>query len=124
MFEASVHDTDLPDVTKFSHLRSLLFGEAATCISGRPVSAANYDAARKILTDRFVRKERIIFNHIQQLLSIPAQSPPDVHALRTLQDKLLSHVRALETLVVKGDAYGVMLVPVILQRLPAAVRLQ
>ena len=34
VFKASVHDADLPDVTKFSYLRSLLVGEAATCISG------------------------------------------------------------------------------------------
>ena len=57
MFKASVHDTDLPEVTKFSYLRSLLEGEAATCISGLPLRAANYDAACKILADRFGRKE-------------------------------------------------------------------
>ena len=124
MFQASVHDADLPNVTKFSYLRSLLEGEASTCISGLTLSAANYEAACKILSDRFGRTERIIFNHIQQLLSIQAPSAPDVHALRALQDKLLAHVRALESLGVKGEAYGVMMVPVVLQRLPPAIRME
>ncbi|KAF0296196.1 hypothetical protein FJT64_006345 [Amphibalanus amphitrite] len=39
-------------------------------------------------------------------------------------DNLLSHVRALEALGVQGEAYGVMMVPVLLQRLPTAIRME
>ena len=60
MFKASVDDADLPDVTKFSYLRSLLTDEASTCIAGLPLSAGNYSAACKMLSDRFGRPERIV----------------------------------------------------------------
>ena len=41
-----------------------------------------------------------------------------------LQDKLLSHVRSLEGIGVKGETYGLFLTPLILSRLPQDIRLE
>lgn len=123
-FQASVDTSDMPDVSKFTYLRSLLLGEASQCIAGLPLTAANYVAACDLLKARFGKKEVIVFSHIQQLLSISPPASCDVHALRLLQDKLLIHVRSLEALDVTGEQYGVMLVPIILERLPSAIRLE
>ena len=60
-FEALVDQSELPDISKFSYLQSLLQGEARSVIQGLALSSANYKVACDLLTDRFGRRERIIF---------------------------------------------------------------
>ena len=81
-----------------------------------------------MLEDRFGRKERIIFAHIQGLLNVTMQNPcgkgSRVSNLWKLRDELLSHIRSLESLGIKGEDYGVFLTPVILSRLPNDIRME
>ena len=124
-FKATVDSLELPVITKFTYLQSLLVGEADASISGLTLTSANYTIACKVLEERFGKKEQIIFAHIQALLNM---SMPTVGSrmqnLRSFQDKLLSHVRCLETMDVKGDTYGIFLTPVILSRLPNDIRME
>lgn len=70
-FEAQVDSNpDIPEVTKYSYLMSVLKGDARSCINGLPISAANYATAVKLLKERFGRKQRIIFAHLQSLLTL------------------------------------------------------
>ena len=125
-FTALVHDTDLPDVSKFSYLQSLLEGEAKAVLEGLAITVPNYAVARKLLEDRYGRKERIIFAHIQGLLHIvtPQNRNTTVSELWKLQDELLKHVRSLESLGILGKEYGMFLTPVILSRLPNDIRME
>ncbi|ESP02106.1 hypothetical protein LOTGIDRAFT_111232 [Lottia gigantea] len=68
-YEATIHKSDLPDVTKFTYLRSLLDSEAAAVIKGLKLTSDNYGIACNLLKERFGRKELIIFSHIQNLMS-------------------------------------------------------
>ena len=115
-FEAMVDNSELPDVSKFVYLRSLLKGEALSAINGLTLSSQHYIIAKDNLRDRFGRKERIIFAHIQQLMQLrvnQTQSSKTTHLMR-LQDELVTHVRSLEALGVNGDQYGIILTPLIL----------
>ena len=126
-FESNVHNNEgLNDVTKFSYLKNLLKAEAKQAVDGLQLSGLNYTKAVQILKDRFGRKEAIIFHHVQALLNLKLNGADQgsTSALRKLQEQLLIHVRSLETLGVEGDAYGVILTPVVLSRLPANVRLE
>ena len=123
-FEVSVHHADLPEVTKFAYLRSVLHGDAKDCVAGLALTAANYGSACDLLQNRFGRKEVITFSHIQQLLSVPESRSSSVQSLRELQDRLLIHIRSLESLGITGDKYGVVLVPLILSKLSPDVRLE
>ena len=120
-FEACVDSSDIPDVSKMTYLLSLLKGEAEQCVAGLALSAANYSVACDLLKDRFGRKEVIIFGHMQALLGIKVT---EKGKLQALQDEIVKHTRSLETLGVTGDAYGVVLTPLILSRLPAEIRLE
>ena len=104
-FEAVVDNFELPDVSKFVYLRSLLKGDALSAINGLTLSSQHYIIAKDILRYRFGRKERIIFAHIQQLMQLrvnQSQSSKTIHLMR-LQDELVTHVRSLEALGVNGD---------------------
>ena len=128
-FKALIGETELSPVTKFSYLASLLEGEAKQVIQGLSVTGRNYEVACELLEQRYGRPERIVFAHIQALLSL--QSAPAVQkgtsrvvSLWQLQDTLLSHVRSLEALGIKGETYGLFLTPVILSKLPSDIRLE
>ena len=123
-YKAIVHDTDIPKITKFTYLRSLLLGEASDSIKGLALTDKNYEIACDLWEDRFGRKEQIVFAHIQDLMNLSVPSKYNVSSLRKVEDELLSHVRSLETYNITGDTYGVILTPLILSRLPPDLRLE
>lgn len=127
-FEALVDQSELPDISKFSYLQSILKGEALSVIQGLALSSANYKVACDLLKERFGRPERIIFAHVQGLLNISlpprAKGAGQCESLWKLQDQLLCHVRSLEGLGISGDKYGVVLSPIILSKLPQDIRLE
>ena len=129
-FEALVDNGNLPVISKFSYLQSLLGGEAKSVIQGLSLTVDNYSVACDMLKERFGRPERMIFAHIQALLNVNRPMPVKVQgssyisSLWKLQDELLSHIRSLETLGVAGDQFGVFLTPVILSRLPHDIRME
>ena len=120
-FESAVDQTDLSEVTKLTYLRSLLGGEALRCVEGLALCAQSYYATCELLKNRFGRQELIIFSHVQQLLQISGSSGA---RLQTLVDELMVQVRSLEALGITGQQYGVILTPLLLSRLPTAVRLE
>ncbi|ELU16086.1 hypothetical protein CAPTEDRAFT_30453, partial [Capitella teleta] len=53
-FNADIHlNEELPDISKFSYLRSLVGGEAAQGIAGLALTSENYPHAVELLQDRF-----------------------------------------------------------------------
>ena len=74
-FETAIDNSDLPDVSKFTCLRSLLKSDAKQCIEGLSLSGVHYSTACDLLKNLYGRPEQIIFTHAQDLLnlSIPAK---------------------------------------------------
>ena len=123
-FEIAIDDSDLPDVSKFTYLRSLLKSDAKQCIEGLSLSGVHYSTACDLLKNRYGRPEQIIFTHVQDLLNLSIPAKCSVKQLWQLNDELLAHVRSLESLGVSGTQYGVILTPVIVSRLPEDIRLE
>ena len=61
---------------------------------------------------------------MDDLLKIQACSGDKISHLRVVYDKIHINVRGLESLGVTADQYGSFLIPVIMSKLPAEVRLQ
>ena len=123
-FDAAVNQKEIPEITKFSYLKSLLKEEAKSAISGLPLTAANYQAAVDLLQERFGRPEKIIFHHVQDLLALQVAATPTVKQLWVFYNDLKAHVRSLEALGIDATRYGVILTPLILHRLPADLRME
>ena len=123
-FQVCVDNTDLPEVTKFTYLRNVLKGEAKGAIQGLALTSNHYQSACEILKVRYGRPERIIFSHLQELLSINVPKQLSSKQLRETYDNLQTHVRSLEALKITGDQYGVILTPLILSRLPSELRME
>ena len=123
-FKATVDDSELAEVTKFSYLQSLLEGEAASVIKGLTLSSAHYRVACDLLQERFGRRELIIFSHIQKLMHLETEGKNSLVKLKNLQDQVLIHVRSLEALGIDGSTFGIFLTPLVLSRLPSDVRME
>ena len=117
------HD-HIPDVTKFQYLISCLEGEAKSAIAGLSLSSDHYSVAVELLAERFGRKEKIIFHHIQDLLELKLAPSPSVVELWAFYDDLSARVRSLEALNITADKYGVVLTPLILHCLPHELALE
>lgn len=127
-FSSHIDNTDLPDISKFSYLLSLLEGEATVCVQGLSLTTVNYKIACDLLKERFGRSEQIIFHHVQALLSgnVPVKSKGSkyVSSLWGMHDEFLTHIRSLEALGVSGKQCATFLTPIILSCLPSEIRLE
>ena len=93
-------------------------------ISGLELSNENYKEAVSLLSDRFGSKQVVITHHMDTLLQIvPVKTGTDVKQLRAIYDKIEVNVRGLQSLGIKPDQYGCLLVPVIMSKVPEDIRL-
>lgn len=124
-FESSVHNNiEISEIDKFNYLKSLLEGEALRAVQGLPLTSANYESAVTILKDRYGRPQLVITAHMEEILKIPeCQSVEKVTQLRFIFDQLNIHVRGLQALGVDSYQYGSLLIPIIMSKLPAEIRL-
>ena len=123
-FDSAVNkNADLSSVDKFNYLHALLEGQAARAIQGLTLSESNYQAAVEILHERFGKTQQIISADVDELLRLPTCTWDKPGQLRIIYDKIKINVRGLESLGVKAEQYGSFLIPVIMSRLPAEVRL-
>ena len=109
-FTANVHISEWPPINKFTYLQSFLKGEALSAINGLALTEANYETARGLLQQRFGRKLREVFSHIQELLNLSVSGKTTVD-FWVVYDELQMHIRGLETLNITGAEYGVILIP-------------
>ena len=120
-----MHDNnEISKVDKFSYLKSLLEGAAAKAIQGLTLSDANYDSAIDLLKERFGKSQAIITAHMEELLKVPNCTSDRSYSLRSVYDKIIIHVRGLESLEVTSDQYGSLLIPIILSKFPSEIRLR
>ncbi|XP_076081076.1 uncharacterized protein LOC143051991 [Mytilus galloprovincialis] len=81
----------------------------------------NYDKAISLLQERYGQTHKIVQTYMQALLNL--QAPINtITSLRNYYDKTETYVRGLESLGQTDDTYGSLLVPVILNKLPAEIR--
>ena len=122
-FSLVIDQFELPHVTKFTYLVSLLKGKAKSAESDLSLSAKPYKDVCDILQKRFRQPEHIAFTHKQDLLNINVPHQTKVSSLWGLVDTLQvpypwpwgigNHVWS-----VQGDT------PIILSRLPSKLCLE
>ena len=99
-FCMAVHDISaISAVEKFTYLRSLVEGSAATAISGLQLTSANYSAALEVLRERFAQKQIIINFPMESLTKLkPVNVTSDVKEIRTVLDSVEIQVRGFQSL--------------------------
>jgi hypothetical protein len=119
-FEAAVHkNEDLPDIQKFTYLRSVLKGNALQTVEGFEVTGANYAPAVEALKHRYGRKRVIISSLIKTVINLEPTSSICARALRELHDTLKNRTRALEALGEQPMSHACILLPMFEAKLPS-----
>ena len=70
MFKGTVHDPTLPKVQKLFYLKGALKGDAKCVLSHLPTTEANYDAAIKLLQDRYDNQFLIPKAHLTNIMKV------------------------------------------------------
>ena len=121
-FEAAVHDNaDLPNVQKFTYLRSVLNGNALQTIEGFEVTGANYQPAVECLKHRYGRRHVVISSLVKSVVQMDAKSVVTAPSLRDLYDTLKNRTRALEAPGEIPKSHGCILLPIFELKLPSAI---
>ena len=121
-FEAAVHNNpSLTNVQKLNYLRAQLQHDAARVVAGFPLTGVNYEHSVTLLRQRYGQPHKLINAHMNALLEMhtPTTSPS---ALQLFYDSIESHTRSLSSLGQSRETYGSLLVPIILNKLPADVK--
>ena len=124
-FEAAVHSNeDLSDVEKFTYLNSLLASKAAEAIEGMAITPANYREAVARLKKRYGNTRLIVKQHMEAILQLPAvRDHHNLPAMRKLVDTIEKNIAGLRALGQSEEAYGGVVAPLIMKRLPQEIRL-
>jgi hypothetical protein len=121
-FEAAVHNNEtLPDVQKFTYLRSVLGGVAYQTIDGFEVTGANYNHAVDTLKHRFGRKRLVISSLVKSIIKFEPRADAEAASLRELHDTLKNRIRALEGLSECPKNHACILLPVFEMKLPPEI---
>ena len=125
IFKTRVHqDPNLTSAEKFSYLLTKLKGSALSIVEGLPLTDTGYDSAYKLVLERYGKRMPLLNSHIMQLMEIPPSESMEAHHLRKLSDHLRVSVRSLETLGVKLKNNSQVLGPILISKLPLALRVK
>ena len=114
----------LSGVHKLNYLISSLEGQAYKALEGLEITEDNYGKAVEILKARYGKTQQVISSHMQELLNLHSYPNERVSQLRQIYDKIMVHVRGLESLGIASEKYVSLLIPVIMSRMPADITLQ
>ena len=119
MFEANVHNLNIPTRIKFAELDRYLDGRAAKTIEGIGRSEVHYETAIKLLKEAYedgnVRIERLI----DDLLELPsAHDQNNTKSLRALLDGIKINVRMLDNLGRNQSSYSNDVLRKLVSKLP------
>ena len=107
MFEANVHNLNIPTRIKFAELDRYLDGRAAKTIEGIGRSEVHYDTAIKLLKDAYEDSHGRIERLIDDLLELPsAHDQNNTKSLRALLDGIKINVRMLDNLGRDQSSYS------------------
>eukprot|EP00795_Rhopilema_esculentum_P009614 gene9614-biopygen11021 len=124
-YKSAVYENEeISKIDKFSYLKHYLEEPAKKVIAGLALTEKNYDVAVDLLEQRFARPTTIKRAHINELLNLDAVfNEKHVKKMRELYDTIETHHRGLKALGVDEISYSNKVVPVLMDKVPEAVRL-
>lgn len=119
-FEKIHIDNQLSAADKFQYLRQCVEEKtrAHDLVNAFPASAANYPKAVAALTERFGNKKLLTQVYIRELFQMGLENVQNKPGISSMYDKLVGHLRSLETLGVTVEQSTLFLYPMVESSLP------
>ena len=123
-FTAAVYSyNSLTAIEKFTYLIGKLEGTAVDYIQGFSLTSKSYEEAKQLLEERYGNSHVIISAHMNVLLKLPKLNNDSVSRLSFFYNMIESNIRSLVMMDINPSHYGSLPIPVILERLPDAIKL-
>ena len=115
-----VDNSTLADVQKLEYIMRSLRGAAGELVKGFSVVAENYEPVLSTLQERFGHSRLILDAHMRGLIHLPSLTSEDATSMRVFYDKVVGHIRSIESMGGKYNAeiLAPVLVPLIVDKLP------
>lgn len=95
--------------------------KGADIVKGFPATEANYPKVIQPLKERFGRKKLLIQVYIRELFKMSLESMNSKASIASMYDKLVCHIRALDSLNVTVEQASLFLYPMVEASLPEDV---
>ncbi|KZC06736.1 hypothetical protein WN55_07287 [Dufourea novaeangliae] len=119
-FESLVNRNEaLSGMDRFHYLKSAVKGEAARALKSLPMSEDNYDAAWKLLSDRYEDTNELIDYHVGSVFDLSPMVKDSPVSLRQLLNDFSNHLRSLKSLKEPVDLWDTLLVRLLSTKLDA-----
>lgn len=119
-FEKIHNDDELHTTDKFEYLRQAIQPNtrAKEIVEGYPATEENYPKVITALKERFGKKKLLIQVYVRELFQMGLQNLNKGVEITKIFEKLVSHVRALESLKVTLEQSALFLYPMVESSLP------
>ena len=97
-FEASVENTDMAPVLKFSHVKESLPQCVRLLVDGLLLSIEGYERAKNILKSRYGQITEVVNAHVQKIIDLPAVSGSNPNKVYKFYENLVVSVQTLMSL--------------------------
>ena len=104
--EAEIDTAQIPAVTKFSYLKEMLEKRVRVNVDGFPFNSEGYERAKNVLKTKYVKTSEIINTNVQAILALPHITGSQPVKIHNFYERLLSNLRALETLAKLREISG------------------
>ncbi|XP_037047435.1 uncharacterized protein LOC119082120 [Bradysia coprophila] len=120
LFEKIHEDNELSAADKFHYLLQSIDekSHAYDMVNGFPASADNYPKAIAALKERFGNKKILTQVYIRELFQLGIKNIQEKPVISTIYDKLVGHVRSLESLGITVEQATLFLFPMVEASLP------
>lgn len=124
-FEKIHNDDELHTTDKFEYLRQAMEmnTRAKEIVDGYPATEENYPKVIKALQERFGKKKLLTQVYVRELFQMGLKNLNKEVEVINIFDKLVSHVRALESLGVTLEQAALFLYPMVESSLPEEIHI-
>lgn len=113
-----IHENDsLSEIQKFHYLRSFLSPNVLEVIASLGFSGSNYEAAWKLICNRYNNNKILVQNHVKELFSLDKIQEESSSVLRSLADSVDKHIRSLNALDESTENWDTLLIYLISSKL-------
>ncbi|KAI5748462.1 hypothetical protein M8J77_025811 [Diaphorina citri] len=99
LYQSTIHKrTDITEVEKLQYLRSFLRGPPLSLIENFQLLDGNYNAAYRLLCDRYENKRALASHHLNMILNFKPLHNSNVSGLKTFLDVFQTNFAALKNL--------------------------
>ena len=70
-FVSGIDETNIPQVTKFSYLKELLYSKVRVCVDELPFTLEGYERAKNILESKYGKDSQVIDGYVQNIIGLP-----------------------------------------------------